>query len=85
MANEPFNPETTTVEELAVYSRKVRRARWTGIVVGVLLIWPAFWAATHLLPDSLEWAAIIVLVLVPIAAFRLVFELLKPPGARIND
>lgn len=58
----------------------------TGIVVGVLLIWPTFWAATHLLPDSLEWAAIIVIILVPIGAFRLAFfDLLKPPGARIND
>lgn len=85
MANEPFDPKTVTVEELAAYSRKVRRARWSGIVVGALLIWPAFWAATHLLPDSLDWAAIIVLVLVPIGAFRLIFELLKPPGASISD
>ena len=85
MAIEPFDPKTMTVEELAAYSRKVRRARWTGIVVGVLLIWPAFWAATQLLPDSLDWAAIIIVVLVPIGAFRLIFELLKPPGASIKD
>jgi len=85
MANEPFDPKTVSVEELAAYSRKVRRARWSGIVAGALLIWPAFWAATQLLPDSLDWAAIIIVVLVPIGAFRLIFELLKPPGASIND
>jgi hypothetical protein len=85
MANEPFDPETVTVEELAAYSRKVRRARWSGVVAGALLVWPAYWAATHLLPDALDWAAIIVLVLVPIGAFRLIFELLKPPGASIKD
>ena len=68
MAIEPFDPQTTTVEKLAAYSRKVRRARWTGIVVGVLLVWPAFWAAMHL-PDSLQWAAIIVLILVPVGPF----------------
>ena len=51
----------------------------------MLLIWPAFWAATQLLPDSLDWAAIIIVVLVPIGAFRLIFELLKPPGASIKD
>ena len=85
MANEPFDPKTVSVEELAAYSRKVRRARWSGIVAGALLIWPSFWAATHLLPDSLDWAAIIIVVLVPIGAFRLIFELLKPPDASIND
>jgi drug/metabolite transporter (DMT)-like permease len=84
MANEPFDPKTVSVEELAAYSRKVRLARWSGIVAGALLIWPAFWAATHLLPDSLDWAAIIIVILVPIGAFRLIFELLKPAGASIN-
>ena len=85
MVNEPFDPRTVTAEELAAYSRRLRLARWTGIAVGVLLIWPAFWAATHLLPDSLDWAAIIVLVLVPLGAYRLIFELLKPPGASIKE
>ena len=42
MANEPFDPETVTVEELAAYSRKVRRARWSGVVAGALLVWPAY-------------------------------------------
>jgi hypothetical protein len=85
MTNEAFDPKTVTAEELAAYSRRARRARWSGIVAGALLIWPAFWAATQLLPDSLDWAAIIIVVLVPIGAFRLIFELLKPPGASIND
>jgi hypothetical protein len=85
MATEPFDPKTVTVEELAAFSRKMKRARQTGMVVGAVAFLPALWAALNMLPDWADWAAIIIVVLVPIGAYRLTFELLKPAGASIND
>jgi hypothetical protein len=85
MTDEPFDPKTVTVEELAEYSRRVRRARWSAVVAGVVAILPAFWAAMNMLPDWADWAAIIVLVVIPAGAYRLTFELLKPPRADIRD
>ena len=36
MTAEAFDPTTTTVEELAAYSRKVRRARGIAAIAGAL-------------------------------------------------
>lgn len=85
MSNEPFDPKTVTAEELAAYSRKVRRARHIGIVVGLAAVLPAFWVAMRMLPDGADWMAILIVVLVPIGLYRLTFEVLKPTGASINE
>lgn len=85
MADQPFDPNTVTVEELATFSRRARRARWSGVVAGAVALLPALWVALYMLPDWLDWAAIIIVVLIPVGAYRLTFELLKPVGANIND
>jgi hypothetical protein len=85
MTNEPFDPKTVAVEELAAYSRKVRQARWSGMIAGAVALLPAIWVALNMLPDWADWAAIIVVVAVPAGIYRLTFELLKPPGASVDD
>ena len=81
MANEPFDPKTVTVEQLAAYARQVRRARIGAFIAGVIAAAVGFWITIRYAP---EWMGIIVIVLAFAGAYRLAYELLKPAGASIK-
>ena len=82
MAGEAFDPKTTTLEELAAYSRKMRRARLSAAIAGVLAALVGLWITLSFLP---QWVGVIVLILAGAGIYRLTFEALKPPGASIKD
>jgi len=81
MTAEAFDPKTTTVEELAAYSRKVRRARGMAAIAGALAGLVGLWVTLRFLP---EWVGVIVVILAFAGVYRLAFEALKPPGASIK-
>jgi hypothetical protein len=81
MANEPFDPKTATVEQLAAYARQVQRARACALVAGVVGFGVGLWLATHY---DLGWMAIVVVVLAAVGPYRGAYELLKPAGANIK-
>lgn len=82
MTGEAFDPKTTTLEELAAYSRRVRRARWSAVIAGVLAGLVGLWVTLRFLP---EWVGVIVIILAGAGVYRLTFEALKPPGANIKN
>lgn len=82
MTSEPFDPKTVTAEELAAYSRGVRRARWGAVIAGVLAALVGLWVTVRFLP---EWVGVIVVILAFAGVYRLTYEGLKPPGANIKQ
>ena len=81
MADQAFDPKTVTVEQLAAYSRQVRRARIVAFVAGVVGAAIGFWITIRFAP---EWVGIIIVVLAFAGVYRLAYELLKPAGANIK-
>ena len=82
MTGETFDPKTTTLEELAAYSRRLRRARWSAAVAGLLAALAGLWVTLRFLQ---EWVGVIVIILAGAGVYRLTFEALKPPGAKIKN
>jgi len=82
MTREPFDPKTTTVEELAAYARGVRRARWGAAGAGAVAALVGLWVTVRFLP---EWVGVIVVILAFAGVYRLAYEVLKPPGANIKN